>query len=60
LISSDLLSASRDGDNLIATATNAKYQDYSAGLRGANGFTEIIEKTLQPFFSQTQLIVSAL
>ena len=45
LISSDLLSASRDGDNLIATATNAKYQDYSAGLRGANGFTEIIEKT---------------
>ena len=45
LISSDLLSAARDGDNLIATATNAKYQDYSAGLRGANGFTEIIEKT---------------
>ena len=45
LITSDLLSAARDGDNLIATATNAKYQDYSAGLRGANGFTEIIEKT---------------
>jgi LPS-assembly protein len=45
LITSDYLSAARDGDNLIATATNANYQDYSAGLRGANGYTEIIEKT---------------
>jgi LPS-assembly protein len=45
LISSDYLSAARDNDNLIATATNANYQDYSAGLRGANGYTEIIEKT---------------
>jgi LPS-assembly protein len=45
LISSDYLSAARDEDNLIATATNANYQDYSAGLRGANGYTEIIEKT---------------
>ena len=44
LITSDNLSAARDGDNLIATATNANYQDYSAGLRGANGSTEIIEK----------------
>jgi lipopolysaccharide assembly outer membrane protein LptD (OstA) len=31
--------------NLIATATNANYQDYSAGLGGANGYTEVIEKT---------------
>ncbi len=45
LITSDYLSAARDEDNLIATATNANYQDYSAGLRGANGYTEIIEKT---------------
>ena len=45
LITSDYLSAARDEDNLVATATNANYQDYSAGLRGANGYTEIIEKT---------------
>ena len=45
LIKSDYLSAARQDDNLVATATNAKYQDYSAGLRGANGYTEIIEKT---------------
>ena len=45
LITSDYLSAARDEDNLIATATNANYQDYAAGLRGANGYTEIIEKT---------------
>ena len=45
LISSDYLSAARDEDNLVATATNANYQDYSAGLKGANGFTEVIEKT---------------
>ena len=45
LITSDLLSASREEDNLIAKATNANYQDYSAGLRGANGYTEYIEKT---------------
>ena len=45
LIMSDYLSAAREDDNLVATATNAKYQDYSAGLRGANGYTEIIEKT---------------
>jgi LPS-assembly protein len=45
LITSNYLSAARDGDNLLATATNANYQDYSAGLRGANGYTEIIEKT---------------
>ena len=32
-------------NNLIATATNANYQDYSAGLGGANGYTEVIEKT---------------
>ena len=46
LISSDLLSATRDEDeNLIATATNANYQDYGVGLGGANGFTEYISKT---------------
>ena len=45
LITSDLLSASREEENLIAKATNANYQDYSAGLRGANGYTEYIEKT---------------
>jgi LPS-assembly protein len=45
LITSDLLSASRSEDSLIAKATNANYQDYSSGLRGANGYTEYIEKT---------------
>ncbi|MDC3245648.1 LPS assembly protein LptD [Candidatus Pseudothioglobus singularis] len=45
LITGDLLSASRDDNGLIATATNANYQDYSAGLGGANGYTEVIEKT---------------
>ena len=45
LITGDLLSASRDDNELIATATNANYQDYSAGLGGANGYTEVIEKT---------------
>ena len=45
LITSNYLSASREDENLIATATNANYQDYSAGLKGANGFTEMIEKT---------------
>tara|TARA_B110000008_G_C16952936_1_gene557038 strand:- start:379 stop:2400 length:2022 start_codon:yes stop_codon:yes gene_type:complete len=45
LITSDYLSAARDDDNLVATATNANYQDYSSGLIGANGYTELIEKT---------------
>ena len=45
LIKSNYLSAARQGDNLVATATNANYQDYSLGLRGANGYSEIIEKT---------------
>jgi LPS-assembly protein len=45
LIKSNFLSASRKDDELIATATNANYQDYSVGLGGANGFTEVIEKT---------------
>jgi len=45
LITGDFLSASREEDELIATATNANYQDYSVGLGGANGYTEIIEKT---------------
>ena len=46
LISSDILNASRDEEGqLVATATNANFQDFSAGLGGANGFTEIISKT---------------
>lgn len=45
LITSDYLYASRKDEKLIATATNANYQDYSVGLGGANGFTEKIEKT---------------
>ena len=45
LISSDYLFAARQNDEIVATATNANYQDYSNGLRGANGYTEIIEKT---------------
>jgi len=45
LITGDLLSASRANNELIATATNANYQDYSAGLGGANGFSEVIKKT---------------
>ena len=46
LITSNSLSASRDKDeNLIATATNASYQDFGSGLGGANGYTESISKT---------------
>ncbi len=46
LITGDLLSATRDKDeNLIATATNANYQDFGAGMGGANGYTESISKT---------------
>jgi LPS-assembly protein len=45
LISSDLLSATKDKDNVTAIANNASYQDYAAGQGGANGFTERIEKT---------------
>jgi len=46
LITSDSLSASRDKEeNLIATASNASYQDYGTGLGGANGYTESISKT---------------
>ncbi|MBT4911477.1 MAG: LPS-assembly protein LptD, partial [Alphaproteobacteria bacterium] len=45
LISSDFLSAAKEDENLIATATNANYQDYSVGLGGANGFSENIKKT---------------
>ena len=46
LITGDLLSATRDEDeNLIATATNANYQDFGAGVGGANGYTESISKT---------------
>jgi len=45
LIKSDSLSATRTNDNLTANATNANYQDFGAGLGGANGYTEIISKT---------------
>jgi len=46
LITGDLLSATRDeDDNLIATATNANYQDFGAGQGGANGYTDSIKKT---------------
>ena len=45
LITSDSLSARRDGDTLIATATKANYQDFGSGPGGANGYTEIISKT---------------
>jgi len=46
LIIGDSLSATRDqDDNLIATAANASYQDFSAGQGGANGYTESISKT---------------
>ncbi len=46
LITSDLLSAKKDDeDELIATATNANYQDFAVGPGGANGYTEIISKT---------------
>ncbi|MDC1418280.1 LPS assembly protein LptD [Candidatus Thioglobus sp.] len=46
LITGDLLSATRDeNENLIATATNANYQDFGAGQGGANGYTESISKT---------------
>ncbi len=50
LITSDYLSAAREDENLIATATNANYQDYSIGLGGANGYTEKIQKHPQLFF----------
>ena len=45
LITSDSLSASRNDGELIATATNANYQDFGAGITGANGYTESISKT---------------
>jgi len=46
LITGDVLSATRNEDeDLIAFATNANYQDYGAGLMGANGYTESISKT---------------
>ena len=46
LITGDALAASRDEDeNLIATATNANYQDFAAGIGGANGYAESISKT---------------
>jgi len=45
LITSDLLSAKKVNDELVATATKAHYQDISVGPGGANGYTEVISKT---------------
>ena len=45
LITSDILSAKKEGNKLIATATDAYYQDISVGPGGANGYTETISKT---------------
>ncbi len=44
-ITGDQLSATREDGKLIANATNANYQDFSAGHGGANGYTEVISKT---------------
>jgi LPS-assembly protein len=45
LIIGSSLSAKRENDNLTAIVTQANYQDYAVGLGGANGYTDIIEKT---------------
>ncbi len=45
LITGDVLSAKKEDDKLIATATNANYQHFAVGPGGANGYTEIISKT---------------
>jgi LPS-assembly protein len=50
LITGDLLSAKKVDGELIATATNANYQDISVGPGGANGYTEVISKTPSSVF----------
>ena len=51
LISGDTLSTLKDSDeNLIATITNANYQDYLSGQGGANGLAETIEKRKTSIF----------
>ena len=50
LITGDALSAKKEDNELIATASNAYYQDFSAGPGGANGYTEIISKTPSSVF----------
>jgi len=45
LITGNVLSAKKEDGELIATATNANYQDFAAGPGGANGYTEMISKT---------------
>jgi len=45
LITGDLLSAKKEDGELIATASNANYQDFASGPGGANGYTEMISKT---------------
>ena len=50
LIIGDKVSAKKENDELIATATNAYYQDFSAGPGGASGYTEMISKTPSSVF----------
>ena len=45
LITGDSLSVKKEDNKLIATATDAYYQDISVGPGGANGFTKMISKT---------------
>jgi len=45
LITSDVLSAKKVDDEVIATARNANYQNFAVGPGGANGYTEMISKT---------------
>jgi len=50
LITGNVLSAKKEDGELIATATNANYQDFAAGPGGANGYTETIAKTQTSVF----------
>jgi len=50
LITGNSLSAKKEDGELIATATNANYQDFAVGPGGANGYTEIISKTPNSVF----------
>ena len=45
LVTTNELTANKVDGILTATATNANYQDYSAGIGGANGYTKFITKT---------------
>ena len=50
LITSNELSARKEENKLIATATKANYQDITSGQIGANGFAEVISKTPSSVF----------